>query len=98
VFWVGGVRIYFHGVGNNSLTHPQLARQKTTHDTKKNTSWRRAFALFGAGIPSMFANLAVASWIKFDGSAVAAALVTGIMAASMLAAALFHRKCEFFCV
>ena len=44
----------------------------------------------------MFANLAVASWIKFDDSVVAAALVTGIMAASMLAAALFHRKCEFF--
>jgi hypothetical protein len=55
-------------------------------------SWRRAFLLFGAGIPTMFANLAVAAWIKFDSSLAASVLTTSIMAASLAFMAYFHRK------
>lgn len=55
-------------------------------------SWRRAFLLFGAGIPTMFANLAVAAWIKFDTSLVASVLTTVVMAASLAFMAYFHRK------
>jgi hypothetical protein len=54
-------------------------------------SWRRAFLLFGAGIPTMFANLAVAAWIKFA-SLVASVLTTVVMVASLAFMAYFHRK------
>ena len=55
-------------------------------------SWRRAFLLFGAGIPCCFLNLAVAAWIKFENSIAGASLVTAVMGASLLLMAYFHRK------
>lgn len=46
----------------------------------------------GLSIPTLFANLAVASWIKFDDSLPAAALVTAIMLASAVGVFWHHRK------
>ncbi|KIZ05020.1 hypothetical protein MNEG_2934 [Monoraphidium neglectum] len=61
-------------------------------NTRCETSWRRAFTLFGLSIPACFANLAVAAWIKFDSSVPAAAIVTAIMLLSAAAVAWHHRK------
>jgi len=46
----------------------------------------------GLSIPSLFANLATAAWIKFDNSLPAAAIVTAIMLASCAGVAWHHRK------
>jgi hypothetical protein len=54
-------------------------------------SWRRAFMLFGAGVPCLFANLAVAGWIKFSGSVPAAAITTVVLLAGLFLMAALHR-------
>eukprot|EP00878_Enallax_costatus_P046048 GHUV01055635.1.p1 GENE.GHUV01055635.1~~GHUV01055635.1.p1 ORF type:complete len:269 (+),score=46.00 GHUV01055635.1:735-1541(+) len=72
---------------------PAPARSFAMHWAQRcEKSWRRAFMLFGAGIPSMFANLAVSAWIKFDTSLVASVLTTVVMGLSLVFMAYFHRK------
>jgi hypothetical protein len=46
----------------------------------------------GLSIPALFANLAIAAWMKFDNSVPAAAVVTAIMIVSMGGVAWHHRK------
>eukprot|EP00879_Flechtneria_rotunda_P017857 GHRR01018717.1.p1 GENE.GHRR01018717.1~~GHRR01018717.1.p1 ORF type:complete len:321 (+),score=66.46 GHRR01018717.1:1528-2490(+) len=72
---------------------PSPDRSFTMHWAQRcENSWRRAFMLFGMGIPCLFANLSVAAWIKFDTSRPAAVLTTVIMGLSLAAMVHFHRK------
>lgn len=75
------------------LRPPAPLRSFAAHwNTRCETSWRRAFALFGLSIPACFGNLTVAAWIKFDDSLPSAIIVTVIMLAAVAAVAWHHRK------
>eukprot|EP00877_Chromochloris_zofingiensis_P003468 jgi/Chrzof1/13121/Cz07g20190.t1 len=72
---------------------PAPLRSFATHWNQRcENSWRRAFALFGLGIPALFANLASAGWIKFESSVSSASIVTVICGVSLVFMMFFHRR------
>eukprot|EP00882_Tetradesmus_deserticola_P005990 GHRQ01006307.1.p1 GENE.GHRQ01006307.1~~GHRQ01006307.1.p1 ORF type:complete len:324 (+),score=124.39 GHRQ01006307.1:417-1388(+) len=64
---------------------PAPARSFAMHWAQRcEQSWRRAFLLFGLGIPCLFANLSVAAFIKFDKSLLAELLTTGVLVLALM--------------
>ena len=45
-------------------------------ESRCEDSWQRAFGMFTAGVPCFLANLAFASWLKFDGVATSITITT----------------------
>ncbi|WIA19221.1 hypothetical protein OEZ85_003861 [Tetradesmus obliquus] len=64
---------------------PAPARSFAMHWAQRcEQSWRRAFLLFGLGIPCLFANLSVAAWIKFDHSLLSQLLTTIVLVLALV--------------